>query len=147
MTIVVQKAGATGGGGPAMQPVGTIAARPLVLSGALQTFVETTLDNSIRSQADDNQVIKVRRRATNMTRTADASVTLPRALVEPFREWYRDACLGGSLPTRFKIPPDCAEEEVWRFAAPLQYDWTVDANANACRITMKLEQMPNWVGV
>jgi hypothetical protein len=146
MTIVVQKAGASGGGGPVLQPVGTIATRPALLSGALQTFVETTLENTIRSQADDNQVVKVRRRATNVTRTADATMVLKADLVEVFRQWYRDICAAGSLPTRFKIPPDCGVEQVWRFAAPPQYDWSVDGHAKACRVSMKLEQMPNWVG-
>lgn len=147
MTIVVQKAGASGGGGPVLRPVGTIAARPAMISGALQSFVETTLGNTIRSQADDNQGVKVRRRATNPTRTADASVTVPAALVEAYRVWYEDNCASGSLPTRFKIPPACAVEEIWRFAAPPQYDWSVDGHAKACRLIFKLEQLPNWYGV
>lgn len=147
MTIVVQKQGASGGGGPVLQPVGTIAARPGALSGALQTFVETTLPNTIRSQSDDNQTIKVRRRATNPTRTADATVTVVAAEVELWRQWYQLNCQSGTLPTRFKMPPQCTHEEVWRFAAEPQYDWSVDGAAKACKISMKLEQLPNWVGV
>lgn len=146
MTIVVQKAGASGGGGPVLQPVGTIAARPAQLDGALQTFVETTMANVIRSQSDDNQMVKTRRRATNVTRTADASLTLRANLIPIFKVWFLDNCAGGTLPTRFKIPPACAAEEIWRFAAEPQYDWSIDASAKACRITFKLEQLPNWVG-
>lgn len=147
MTIVVQKAGASGGGGPVLQPVGTVAARPAGLDGALQTFNETTLANTIRSQSDDNQTIKVRRRATNPTRTADATLTLPKEKVVLFVQWYEDLCASGSLPTRFKIPPNCAVDEIWRMAAPPGYDWSIDGGGAACRISLKLEQLPNWKGV
>lgn len=149
MTIVVQKAGSSGGGGgsgPILQPVGTIAARPGALSGALQTFIETTKENSIRSQGDDNQNIKVRRRATHVVRTADATVTVPAIDVQLYKDWY-EICQSGVLPTRFRIPPNCGAEEVWRFAAPPAYDWSVDGAAKACRIAFKLEQLPHWKGV
>lgn len=147
MTIVVQKSGASGGGGPVLQPVGTIAARPGALSGALQTFIETTLPNTIRSQSDDNQTIKVRRRATNVTRTADATVTVLAAEVVLWEQWYQLNCQSGTLPTRFKIPPECNRDEVWRFAGEPTYDWSIDGGGKVCRIGLKLEQLPNWVGV
>lgn len=147
MTIVVQKQGASGGGGPVLPPVGQVAARPTGLDGSLQTFTETTLPNTIRSQSEDNQTIKVRRRATNPTRTADATLVLIKAKVILFKQWYEDLCASGSLPTRFKIPPDCENEEIWRFAAPPSYDWSIDGHGEACRISFKLEQLPHWYGV
>lgn len=146
MTIVVQKAGASGGGGPVLAPVGTIASRPVELDGALQTFTETTLANVIRSQTDDNTTIKTRRRATHPTRTADATLVLVAELVPSFRDWYEINCRSGVLPTRFKIPPNCRGEEVWRFASQPAYDWSIDGSGAACRIAFKLEQLPNWVG-
>lgn len=143
MTIVVQNASGSGGGGsgPVLQPIGTIATRPASLSGELQTFIDTTLANVLRTASDDNQVIKTRRRATNPTRTADATVTLLAELVEAFRFWYEVNCRSGVLPTKFKVPPDC-REQIWRFASPPSYDWV---DRKACKIAFKLEKLPNWI--
>lgn len=142
MTIVVQSTGGSGASGPVLQPVGVIATRPASLSGEFQTFVDTSLPNVLRSTADDNQTIKTRRRASHPTRTADTTVTLPAELVDFFRDWYELNCRSGVLPTRMKLPPDCIEE-VWRFAAPPSYDWVAKT---ACRISVKIEQLPHWVG-
>lgn len=129
-----------------VQPVGQIATRPSGITGAFQTFVESAMPNVIRSQGDDSQVVKVRRRATAAVKTADATVIVKAAEVALWHSWYEDSCQGGVLPTRFKIPPSCTTEQVWRFAAPLQYDWSVEASGKACRITIKLEQLPHWIG-
>lgn len=149
MSIVVFRTGGNpnGGSGPVISPPGTIAQRPSPIDGALQTFTETTLNNSIRSQSDDNQLIKTRLRATNQTRTADATVTVRAELVSFWQDWFDDDCRGGTLPTRFRIPPSCSVEEVWRFAAPPSYDWGIDQSAKACKISLKLEQLPNWAGL
>ena len=150
MTIVVQMPGSSGGGGgsgPVIQPPGTIVARPGGISGALQTFTETTRENAIRSQGEDNQIVKVRRRATHVVRTGDGMVVVLANEVPLWKDWFMDLCQGGALPTRFRIPPNCGVEEVWRFAAPPAYDWSIDGSAKACRITMKLEQLPNWQGI
>lgn len=128
-----------------LSPIGTVAARPAELSGCFQSFSETTLPNIIRTQSEDNTTIQVRRRATHPTRTADATMVLKQDEVQHFKKWFEANCMGGALPTRV-IHPD-GSEQVWRFASEPVYAWQQGAGQGKhyCQITIKLEQMPNWM--
>jgi hypothetical protein len=125
-----------------MAYAGTVATRPLEISGGLQTWTETTDPNALlRSAMDSAQTIKVRRRVTHPIRMGQASVTVPANLVALYRQWFEVSCQGGVLPTRFIFPPDCLEQ-IWRFSTPPTYDWV---DAKACRISFSLEKLPQWV--
>lgn len=120
---------------------GAVANRPAGLTGALQTFSETTDEAAlVRSRMDDAQTIKVRRRVTVPIRQGSASVTVKAEEVALWRTWFNDNCQGGVLPTRFKFPPNCSEQ-IWRFASPLTFDWI---DRTACRIAFALEKLPQW---
>jgi hypothetical protein len=73
-------------------------------------------------------------------------VTLKAEQYRYFAEWFEIACQAGVMPTRFRFPPDCTEE-VWRFASPPVFDWSIDAGAKAVRVSFQLEQMPDWRGL
>lgn len=125
-----------------MSFTGTVATRPVQIAGGLQTWSETTDENSkVRSKMDDGQTIKARRRVTVPIRNGQASVTVKAAEVQYWRQWYEDRCLDGTLPTRLKFPPSCVEQ-IWRFSTPLTYEWI---DNNACRISFNLEKLPFWV--
>lgn len=127
-----------------MSYTGQVAPRPAEIDGGLQTWSETTDENSkLRSKMDDGQTIKVRRRVTRPIRQGQASVTIKGAEVQHWRTWYEDRCQDGVLPTRFKFPPNCAEQ-IWRFSTPLTYQW-LDMDKSACRISFGLEKLPEWV--
>lgn len=117
-----------------------IAPRPAVLSGAHQSFTETSVSNTIRSSMD-NLTVKVRRRTTGTFRTADATAVIRADQYQAFRDWFEVNCQSGVLPTRFRNPHDC-KESVWRFTAPPQYEWL--DGAVAVRVSYKLEQLPEW---
>ena len=119
-----------------------IAPRPTSIDGCFQTLSQTTLENVIRSNMEGG-TIKVRRRSTAFIDNADASVTLKAEQYEDFTEWYRTACRGGVIPTRFVFPPDNTEQ-VWRFASPPAYEWI---SAEAFRASFQLERLPEWVGL
>jgi hypothetical protein len=123
---------------------GPVANRPTNVSGCLQTFNETQLENVVRSQSDNNAVVKVRRRTTAAVRVADASVTVKQSDVALWKNWFETACQGGVLPTYFKTP--YGTEELWRFSAPLSITWGQGPmpGQHAATITMKLEQLPAW---
>lgn len=127
-----------------MAYTGQIANRPTGISGCLQTFNETSLENTVRSQSENNSIIKVRRRTTAIVRIADATVTVKQAEVALWKQWYEIACQGGVLPTRFIMP--YGGEEIWRFSAPISITWGqgAKAGAHAATITIKLEQLPAW---
>lgn len=148
MTLTVQQPGAAGSpvtpppAPPYLVPGGV--ARPTGIDGCLQTFNETQLENVVRSQSDNNAVVKVRRRTTAAVRVADATVTVPGAEVELWKQWFDVFCQGGVLPTYFKTP--YGTEEAWRFSAPLAITWGQGSGMgnHVATITMKLEQMPAW---
>jgi hypothetical protein len=123
---------------------GQVANRPTNVSGCLQTFNESQLENVVRSQSDNNTTVKVRRRATAAVRIADASVTVKQSEVALWKDWFEIACQGGVLPTYFKTP--YGVEELWRFSGPLSITWGQGpkAGSHVATITMKLEQLPNW---
>ena len=120
-----------------------IAPRPEKLSGAHQTFSETSLSNTIRSSMD-SQTVKVRRRTTGTIRTADATAVIRADQYRAFRDWFEINTQSGVLPTRFKNPIDCTEA-VFRFTEPPQYEWL--EGAVAVRVSYKLEQLPEWSGL
>lgn len=119
-----------------------IANRPASIDGCFQTLKQTSLENVIRSNMEGG-TIKVRRRTTAFIDQADATVTLKAEQLDDFVDWYKVACMGGVLPTRFKFPPDGAEQ-VWRFASPPQYEWIAN---EAFRVSFQLERLPEWVGL
>lgn len=123
---------------------GQIGIRPTGVSGCLQTFNESQLENVVRSQSDNNAVVKVRRRTTAAVRVADASITVKQSEVALWKDWFNTYCLGGVLPTYFKTP--YGTEELWRFSAPLSITWGQGSvpGQHVATITMKLEQMPAW---
>ena len=121
-----------------------IAPRPAALDGCMQTWAEHDEVQVIRSQMETGAV-KVRRRFTGIVWLVDASVTLEASLYKVFRDWYRVACQSGVLPSRFKTPQGV--EVVMRFTAPPVYDWSIDPGAAAFRVSMTLEQMPEWAGL
>lgn len=125
-----------------MAYTGYIAPRPAELHGSLQTFSETTDDGiTLRTQMDDGQTIKTRRRATQPIRQGQATVTVKAVDVPLWREWYEVRCQNGTQPTKIRLPPDCAEQ-IWRFSTPLTYAWITK---DACRISFGLEKLPHWV--
>jgi hypothetical protein len=151
MTLTVQQPGATGGTvtpptPPYLppNPVPSAAPRPNGIDGCLQTFNESQLENVVRSQSDNNAMVKVRRRTTAAVRVADATVTVPSAEVELWKKWFDVACQGGVLPTYFRTPYGI--EEAWRFSAPLSITWGQGSGVGKhfATISMKLEQMPAW---
>lgn len=119
-----------------------IALRPASIEGCFQTLSQTTLENVVRSTMEGGTV-KVRRRSTAFMERADCTITLGAEVFDDFNDWYRVACAGGVYPTRFKFPPDHAEQ-VWRFASPPQYEWVT---AEAFRVSFQLERLPEWVGL
>jgi hypothetical protein len=119
-----------------------IASRPANIDGCFQTLKQTTVENIIRSNMEGG-TIKVRRRSTAFLSRADASVTLKAEQFDDFLAWYKTACQGGILPTRFKFPPDNSEQ-VWRFASPPEYEWITN---EAFRVSFQIEQLPEWVGL
>lgn len=123
---------------------GQVANRPTGISGCMQTFNESQLENVVRSQSDNNTMVKVRRRATAAVRVADASVTVKQAEVALWKDWFEVSCQGGVIPTRIITP--YGKEEVWRFSAPLAITWGQGPTSgqHAATITMKLEQLPAW---
>jgi hypothetical protein len=123
---------------------GQIANRPTAVNGCLQTFNESQLENVVRSQSDNNAMVKVRRRTTAAIRVADASVTVKQNEVALWKTWFEISCQGGVLPTYFKTP--YGTEELWRFSAPLSITWGQGSKAgnHVATITMKLEQLPAW---
>jgi hypothetical protein len=125
-------------------PPGTVANRPSEIRGCLQTFSESTLENTVRSQMENNSLIKVRRRTTAVVRVADATVTVTQVEVAYWKNWFEVACQGGVLPTRIITP--YGKEEIWRFSAPLAITWGQGPSQgqHAATITMKLEQLPVW---
>lgn len=127
-----------------MAYTGTIANRPSGVSGCLQTFTESALENTVRSQSENNAMIKVRRRTTAAVRIADATVTVKQSEVALWKTWFETACQGGVLPTYFVMP--YGGEELWRFSAPLSITWGQGAapGQHAATITLKLEQLPAW---
>lgn len=141
MTFTVQQ---KDGSNPYAPATGVPIYRPAELSGCLQTFTESALENTIRSQSDNNAIIKVRRRTTAAVRIADASVTVPESEVELWKDWFYVRCQSGVLPTYFMTP--YGTEEIWRFAAPLSIAWGQGQSPgnHVATITMKLEQLPAW---
>ena len=131
----------------ALPPIGTIATRPVDISGCLASFNESTMPNTIRSAGDDNQNIKTRRRATHPTRIADATMVLKQSQVASFKAWFETACHGGVLPTRFIMP--WGTEEVHRFSSEPQYSWGFGPRPgeHVCTVAFKLEQLPQWKGI
>lgn len=124
-----------------MSYTGQVADRPEQIEGGLQTWSETTDENSkLRTKMDDAQTVKVRRRVTVPIRNGQATVTVRATEVQYWRQWHDDRCLDGVLPTRLKFPPDCSEQ-IWRFSTPLTYEWI---DNNACRISFGLEKLPQW---
>jgi hypothetical protein len=119
-----------------------IAPRPAPLDGCFATWSETEAPNTIRSDMEMAGFTKVRRRATYSTLQVDASVTLPAALYQSFRDWYGVACASGTVPTRVKRPQDNLEM-VMRFAAPPTYEWP-PMEPTAFTVSVKLEQLPQW---
>lgn len=119
-----------------------IAARPASIPGCFQTLTQTTLESVIRSNMEGG-TIKARRRTTAFLETADATITLKAEVFEDFQAWFKTACMGGVLPTRFVFPPD-SSEQVWRFAAPPQYEWITN---ETFRVSFQLERLPEWVGL
>ena len=98
----------------------------------------------VRSQSDNNAIVKVRRRTTAAVRVADATVSVPEAEVALWKDWFDIRCQGGVLPTYFNTP--YVKEECWRFSAPLTISWGQGSGPGKhfAIITMKLEQMPAW---
>lgn len=141
MTLTVQQ---IDGNNPYAPVTGSAIYRPEGLSGCLQTFTESALENTIRSQSDNNAIIKVRRRTTASVRLADATVTVTENEVELWKEWFYIRCQSGVLPTYFVMP--YGDEEIWRFAAPLSIVWGQGSSSgnHVATITMKLEQLPAW---
>jgi hypothetical protein len=127
-----------------MAYTGQVANRPMQIDGCFQSFNESSLENTIRSQSDNNSVIKVRRRTTAIVRIADATVTVKQDEVLYWKQWYEIACQGGVLPSRFITP--YGTEEIWRFAGPPTITWGQGAGfgSHAATITFKLEQLPEW---
>ena len=123
---------------------GQIASRPTNLSGCLQTFNESQMENSIRTSSEDGTTIKVRRRTTAFISIADATVTVKQSDVELWKYWYNVSCQGGVLPTYFKMPNGA--EELWRFSAPLSINWIQGKSPgqHMAIISMKIEQLPTW---
>lgn len=123
---------------------GQVANRPSSISGCFQTFSESAMENIIRSQSENNSIIKVRRRTTAIVRLADATVTVKEADVAVWKQWYEVACQGGVLPTKFILP--YGKEEIWRFSAPLSITWGqgMKKGEHVATITIKLEQLPLW---
>jgi hypothetical protein len=127
-----------------MAYAGTVASRPLQIDGGLQTFsVAADEKATVRSQMDDAQTIKTRRRVTRAIKNAQATVTVRGADVQHWEAWYDVNCQNGMLPTRFKIPPLC-EEQIWRFSTPLAMSWS-NADAQSCQISFGLEKLPQWI--
>lgn len=127
-----------------MAYTGTVAVRPTGIAGCLQSFNDTTADGDVlRSNMQSGQTVKVRRVSTRGILTAQATITVPVAEVFLWRDWYRYRCKSGVLPTRFIMP--WGDEEIWRFASKLQYEWIRGAKgAVAARISFNLEQLPQW---
>jgi hypothetical protein len=121
---------------------GTIGSRPAELSGNLQTWREKDDESAtLRSKMDDGQTIKVRRRVTVAIRNGEASVTIVAADVPFWRQWYKQNCQNGVLPTLLRFPPEC-DEDLWRFSTPIQYEWI---DKTACRLSFSLEKLPQYV--
>lgn len=119
-----------------------VANRPASLDGCFQSLKHTTLEAVLRSNMEGG-TIKVRRRSTAFLEKADATITLKAELYDDFAGWYKTACQGGVLPTRFKFPPN-GVEQVWRFASPPEYEWVAN---EAFRVSFQLERLPEWVGL
>lgn len=124
-----------------MAYTGPVATRPPEIHGSLQAFNETTAPAIlVRTQMDDGQTIKARRRATRAIRQGEASVTVRASEIPFWREWYDSRCQNGSLPTRLRFPPDCAEQ-IWRFSTPPSFQWVTK---DVVRISFSLEKLPQW---
>ncbi|SCK48983.1 hypothetical protein VAR608DRAFT_4868 [Variovorax sp. HW608] len=121
-----------------------VAPRPNEIDGCLQSWADHDEVQVVRSSMETG-AIKVRRRFTAVVWLVDASVTLDASLYLTFRDWFRVSCQSGVLPTRFKTP--WGAEVVMRFTAPPAFDWGVDAGARAFRVSMTLEQMPEWASL
>jgi hypothetical protein len=104
--------------------------------------VETSIPNIVRSQFEDGQTIKVRRRTTGIIRKGEATITLPSTVYDDFMYWFEVAMQGGVIPSRFKFPPD-GREQVWRVSAPPQISW-IDSGGKAFRVELQIEQLPDW---
>ena len=127
-----------------MSYTGPLGQRPASLPGCWKTFSETTLPNTIRSQAEYSHPIKVRRRSTAAVRTADATVVLKQDQVADFIDWFEVRCQGGAIPTKI-IHPD-GTEQVWRFSNPPVIQWGIGVKPGShyASITCKLEALPGW---
>jgi hypothetical protein len=122
----------------------TIGSRPATIDGCFQTWAEADASSVIRSEMDLGGFVKVRRRTTAAAWQVQASVTLEAKLYEDFMTWFRVNCGAGVFPTRVKRPD--GKEIVMRFAAPPAIDWP-QAEPNAFRASVTLEQLPAWKGL
>lgn len=127
-----------------MAYTGTVAERPIGVTGCLQSFTDTTADGDVlRTTMQSGQTIKVRRVSTRGINTAQATAVVSATDSFLWRNWYQERCKSGVLPTRFIMP--WGEEQIWRFAGKLQYEWIRGPKgAVAVRISFNLEQLPQW---
>jgi len=127
-----------------MAYTGPIASRPSQITGCFQTFRESALESTVRTDTDTNTVIKVRRRTTAAVRVADATITVKQDEVPYWKTWFETNCQSGVLPTKIITP--YGAEEVWRFAEPLQIEWNMGPRPgqHSAVISVKLEQLPLW---
>lgn len=118
-----------------------IAPRPATIDGCFQNWSETDASTTVRSDMDMGGYTKIRRRTTVAAWQVNASVTLPADLYDDFMNWFRVDCGAGIFPTRVKTP--LGKEVVMRFSQPPAIEWP-EAEPNAFRVTVSLEQMPAW---
>lgn len=118
-----------------------IGARPASISGCFQTWNETQVANTIRTEME-NGTIKVRRRTTGIFRQADVSVTLQGDQYQDFVDWWNVNCQQGAIPTYVVTP--YGAEEVWRIAEPPAIEWIQAGQKPAFRASMKLERLPEF---
>jgi len=116
-----------------------IAPRPVSIDSCMETWSETYLPNTIRTEMDDMEV-KVRRRSTGMVKKIDTTVKLKSSVYDDFVRWFEVNQQGGVVPTRIKRPQDGLEIVV-RVKEPPQISWL---QKDVFEAKMSWETMPAW---
>jgi hypothetical protein len=119
----------------------TVIVRPAVLDGCFSNWSEQYTSPSIRTSMENPATIKTRRRFTGQILNIEASLTIKSIYRTVWHNWYNVSCAGGSLPTRVKNPDGV--ELVVRFTEPPKIEFT-DSNKDAVRVSVKMEQLPDW---
>jgi len=106
------------------------------------SYKETTVPNSIRTTMSSGTV-KVRRRTTGLIYNAEGTYLIPETDIAAFHSWLMDDCEGLTLPTYFKRPNGV--DQPYRVTEPPVYIYGGTTAANMCKVTLKLENLPQWI--